>query len=202
MEDQEINWDKEETQEESPKNMIDAIQEIADQIDQKFQYIYDYLQRALSSGDENYNKINEIYNSAVKEYEEIRNAAIKMQSENVDQSEIQETCDRLMLINEYVDGIINKIDNPESNGQTEIVASGATTDVITMEEAGPIRAWWSGLSGNTKLIIKAALIGFGFFVGKKIIDKAIENIKLNHVEETRKKLLEEEEEEEEEDIKQ
>lgn len=197
MEDQANNWDEDPTQETGPQNIQDSVQELADQIDQQLQYVYDYLQRALESGEANYNEINGKYDQIVREYDPLRSAALTLQSQNVDPQEIQGVVNNLLVLREYVEELVRIIDGQTGDHQTAMVSGGTNGEVITMEEAGPIRSWWSGLSDNTRLLFKAAGIGLAIFVGKRVFDSALKNMKLQNVREVRKELEEELENQEE-----
>jgi hypothetical protein len=60
----------------------------------------------------------------------------------------------------------------DSVGTDETAITVSPPQEIVMQEAGPIRAWWDGLSPSTKTIFKAAALGAAIFVGKKIFDVA------------------------------
>lgn len=188
VEDQDTNLDDDQILESGPQNVTDSIQELADHIDQGLQYIYDYLQRALESGEQNYNDINAKYDSVVKQYEQIRSYAITLQSQNADPSEIQDAVNQMIVIQGYVNEIISEID---SGGQETKMVSGGSNEVITMEEVGPVRSWWNNLSDGTRLLLKAAGIGLLVFVGKRAFDSAMEKIKLQNVKEVREELEQE-----------
>ena len=191
MEDQANNWDDDPTQETGPQNTQDSVQELADQIDQQLQYVYDYLQRALEAGEPNYNEINSRYDQIVREYEPLRSAALTLQSQNVDAQEIQQVVNNLLVIREYINGLVRIIDGQPEDRQTSMISGGTSGEVITMEEVGPVRSWWSGLSDTTRLLIKGAGIGLAIFIGKRMLDSAMKNMKLQQVSEVRKELEEE-----------
>lgn len=198
MEDREINWDQDEPQESiEDRSVSESINDLIEQIDQNLVYIYDYLSRALSSGESNYNNINNKYNQIVSEYEIARNNAITIKDQNVDPTEIQNAVNNLQIILGYSEELARYIENGQENNQTEMITGG--NEVITMEEVGPVRSWWAGLSDNTRLLLKAASIGLGIFVAKKLFDSAMKNIKLQKVSELREELEREIEDEEEEE---
>jgi len=74
---------------------------------------------------------------------------------------------------------------------------GQQEEVIVMQDVGPLRAWWEGLSPTTKVMFKAVGVGALIFAGKYAVEKAIDGIKKKGKEELIKESEDEDSEDEE-----
>lgn len=152
------------------KGYGEQVSEICDNIDRNISYIQDSLGDIQASGNTEYfSALKEELDQISSNYEMYKNEAYVEQGQAMTEAQKQEKINNLMFILNWTNDVSSSLSGDQGDQDTQMVVSngGQDGDVITMEEAGPVVAWWNGLSPSTRTLIKAAGIGFAIWGGKK-----------------------------------
>lgn len=176
---------EEETVESGDQGYLQRVDEICGAIDQFIAYLQDYIDALKLYDVESFNYYKGEFDKMGSDYEAVKNKAYGAQAGIADEATLQNNINELMYIHDYAKdlhehlkgiaeqagvGVETPIGSASEEEMTSMVASQyPEEEVIEMEEAGPVRAWWDGLSDNTKLVIKAAMIGGAIWGGKKLL---------------------------------
>lgn len=196
------------------KSYRERVDELCGAIDQQMAYLDNYMNDLKLYDAQSWQYYMNEFQQVVDEYNLYKNKAYEVLSTAADESVKQEHVNNLQYILDYAQNLVGTLEQqfsgaaptdvpmselevPQNGGTAMVTAgNGNGNDVIVMEEAGAVRAWWDGLSDSTKGMFKAAGIALAFWGGKKLFNYAMVNWKKASLEE--RVLLEEPEAEEEE----
>jgi hypothetical protein len=170
----------------------DKVDQLCNAIDHNMAYLDNYINELKLFDAESFHYYKQEIQKLIDEYNLYQNKARGLKASAADEASKQMHLSDLQYILDYSNELVNTLaqyGERDTQAPTDVpmqdigTAPGPGTnmvngappvngDVITMEEAGPVRAWWDGLGEGTKTLIKAAAIGGLIWGGKKMFDYA------------------------------
>jgi len=171
----------EQTLDDNPRSFNEEITELENQITLNLNTIKNFVESIQSSSPESYAVM-------LKEYEDINNTFVntigeaRTIGEDSDETTKNSYISNLGVVLNYTKMSIERYSMPSHNEEAPSEASNPATamvvaeqplsqgQIVEMQNVGPLRAWWDGLSPATRTVAKAAIIGAAIFGAKWLYD--------------------------------
>jgi len=172
------------------KSYYERVEQICGAIDENMSVLADYMAGLQQYDPESFAYYKEEIGNMGSDYIGVKNRAMGSQADAADDATQQAHISDLMYVYDYSGQLVKHFEDTSAEENGTAMINGNGDDVITMEEAGPVRAWWSDLSPGTKTLFKAGALAAALWGGKKAWDMFSKKWKLMHMAEVKAKLEE------------